>query len=120
MESDKKIVTTDAVVNYCDALDWATELFPRKPEDLVEELAATEPALAGMAAALADRTAKTIRALGYSEAQASLASGRVFQAGLIMAEVTRRGYQRFTRDLLDPDAAPQGQEATDEQKGDPK
>ena len=120
MEDDKTIVTTDAVVTYADALDWATEMFPRKPEELVHEIAAVEPALAGMAAALAKRAEINMRQVGYPAGAVALASTRVFHAALIMAEVTRRGYQRFTRDLMDPQVSASPDEATDGKKGDVK
>ena len=120
MEDDKTIVTTDAVVTYADALDWATEMFPRKPEELVHEIAAVEPALAGMAAALAKRTEITMRQVGYPAGAVALASSRVFHAGLIMAEVTRRGYQKFTRDLIDAQGSASLDETTDGPEGGPK
>lgn len=99
--NDKHKVTNDAIVRYDDAVRWVRELLPQRPDLLESNLVQVEPAVAGVAAHLADRLCLVLIEHGIHETRASELSMQVARCGIICAEITRRGYQQFIQNTDD-------------------
>jgi hypothetical protein len=104
--------TCDAIVSFPDALRWVEPLIKAKPDDVIEQALAVEPAVLGVAADLGRRTIERLAKHGVPEDMQEFIFTRVTLAGAMAIELMRKGNAEMWRDLIEPDDEPK--ETTDE------
>ena len=101
--------TCDAIVSFPDALRWVEPLIKAKPDDVITEALAVEPAVLGVAADLARRTCERLEKYGVSEEHRAYIFDQVTLAGAMSIELMRKGNAKLWNDFIQP--------TNEEQKG---
>ena len=97
----KKEVLTDAIVTFADALKWAEPLMKQSPDDVIKRALAIKPAVFGVAANIAKRTAQRIEAGKLQAGRGEYVFDRICLASAIVIELMKKGNALLFDDLID-------------------
>ena len=95
--------TCDAIVTFPDALRWVEPLIKSKPDDVITEALAVEPAVLGVAADVGRRTCERLEKLGVPEQIRDYVFTQVTLAGAMAIELMRKGNGKLWNDFVEND-----------------
>jgi hypothetical protein len=94
--------TCDAIVSFPDALRWIEPLIKAKPDDVIDQALAVEPAVLGVAADVARRTCERLEKYGVCEELCEYVYHQITLAGAMSIELMRKGNAKLWNDLVEP------------------
>jgi hypothetical protein len=92
----------DAIVSFPDALRWVEPLIKAKPDDVIDQALAVEPAVLGVAADLARRTCERLEKRGVPEEICEYVYDQITLAGAMSIELMRKGNAKLWDDFIEP------------------
>ena len=95
--------TCDAIVTFPDALRWVEPLIKSKPDTVIEQALAVEPAVLGVAADVGRRTCARLEKYGVPEDIRDYIFTQVTLAGAMAIELMRKGNGKLWNDFVEND-----------------